>query len=438
MDHFHYADGRLHCESASVDHVVRQVGTPCYLYSQQTLFDHYDRLMAAFATLDPLLCYSIKSCSNLSICRLLGERGAGMDLVSGGELYRAIEAGVDPARCVFAGVGKTDSEIRAAIRAGVGWLNVESEAEFENIASIARSMNATCRAALRINPDVDPKTHRYTTTGKKETKFGVDIERARQFFQTYGGDAHCLLRGIHLHLGSPIYSAEPYVDSIRKTLVLIDDLEAGGTARIEMLDMGGGFGADYVTDQSPLAREYAGHIVPLLEERARRGLQIVLEPGRTITANAGILLVTVQYVKASGEKTFVITDGGMNALMRPCHYEAFHFIWPTKVQPEHVPNRREEEMTLPGLTPMDVVGPICETGDFLALDRPLPPIRRGDVLAVFSAGAYGMVMANRYNSMPLPAEVLVSSDEATIVRHRETHEDLVAHERDPQPMRQPT
>jgi diaminopimelate decarboxylase len=430
MDHFNYHDGTLHCESLPVDVIARRAGTPCYVYSQQTLLDHYDRLAAAFAPLDPMICYSIKSCSNLSICRMLAERGAGMDLVSGGELFRAMQAGADPATCVFAGVGKTDDEIRRAIKAGVGWLNVESEAEFENIAAIAKSMNATCRTALRINPDVDPKTHRYTSTGKKETKFGVDIERARQFFQTYGSDEHGLLRGIHLHIGSPIYSADPYVDSINKTLALIDELESD-MPRIEMLDLGGGFGADYTTAQSPVASDYAAHIVPLLEERVRNGLKIILEPGRTITANAGLLLITVQYVKTSGDKTFAICDGGMNVLIRPCHYDAFHFIWPAKVNPEHVPPRREKQMNMPGLKPVDVVGPICETGDFLAIDRPLPPISRGDVLAVFSAGAYGMVMASRYNSMPLPAEVMVSGESAKVIRRRETLDDLVAHECEP-------
>jgi len=433
MDHFQYSDGQLRCESVPVDCIADAVGTPCYLYSQQTLIDHYDRLLRAFARLNPLVCYSIKSCSNVSICRLLAERGAGMDLVSGGELFRAVAAGAEPSKCVFAGVGKTDAEIRAAIDADVGWLNVESEAEFENIASIARRMNATCRAALRINPDVDPQTHRYTTTGKKETKFGVDIDRAREFFLAYGKDDHCLLRGVHLHLGSPIYSSEPYVSSIRKTLSLIDELEAESCC-IEMLDLGGGFGADYVTDQSPLAEEYAASIVPLLEDRVRGGLKVVLEPGRTISANAGVLLVTVQYVKTSGDKTFVITDGGMNVLLRPCHYDAFHFIWPTVVAPEHVPARREREMAMPGLKPMDVVGPICETGDFFAIDRPLPPVQRGDRLAVFAAGAYGMVMASRYNSMPLPPEVLVAGDRATCIRRRETFEEIIEHERDAEPI----
>jgi diaminopimelate decarboxylase len=431
MDHFEYRTGQrsgeLFCEGVSASAIAERFGTPCYVYSRTTLLDHYDRLAAAFAPLDPLICYSIKSCSNLSVCRALAERGAGMDLVSGGELHRARLAGVDPARCVYAGVGKTDEEIRGAIAHGVGWLNVESEAEFENIAAIARAASGTCRAALRVNPDVDPRTHRYTTTGKKETKFGVDIERARAFFERYGNDDACRLAGIHLHIGSPVYRVEAYVQSISRALDLVDDLERAGH-RVEMLDLGGGFGADYESDQSPLAADYAGEIVPLLADRVRDGLQVVIEPGRSITANAGVLLVRVLYVKTSGDKTFVICDGGMNTLLRPCHYDAFHFIWPCVVAPAHVPARRGPEMDLPGLVPVDVVGPICETGDFLAIDRGLPPVSRGDLLAVFGSGAYGMSMANRYNSMPLPAEVLVDGGDATLVRRAETYDDLTAHE----------
>lgn len=427
MDSFQYRDGRLFAEEVALEAIAREVGTPVYVYSKATLTGHYDRLAQAFAALDPLICYSIKSSSNLSICRTLIERGAGMDVVSGGELFRAIQAGVDPAHCVYAGVGKTDREIRYAIEQGLGWFNVESEAEFENISRIAKSMNATCRAALRVNPDVDPKTHRYTSTGKKETKFGVDIERAKAFFASYGNDPHCHLRAIHLHIGSPVYTVEPYVDSITKALALIDELEAQGHA-IDMLDLGGGFGADYESAQSPVLASYAERIVPLLEARVQKGLQIILEPGRTIVANAGILLVRVEYVKKGGEKTFIICDAGMNALIRPCHYDAFHFIWPAKVKSEHVPAKRAKDMDLPGLITADVVGPICESGDFLAKDRPLPPVQRGDLLAVYTAGAYGMVMASRYNSMPLPAEVMVDGDSATIIRARETWEDLIAHE----------
>ena len=429
MDYFSYRNGELYCENVPAEAIAERVGTPCYVYSQQTLIDHYDRLASAFSALKPLICFSIKSCANLSICRLLGERGAGMDLVSGGELHRALKAGVDAGNCVYAGVGKTDQEIRHAIESSVGWLNVESEQEFENISRIAKSMNAKCRAALRVNPDVDPKTHRYTSTGKKETKFGVDIERAKSFFKSYGRDPHCALAGIHLHIGSPVYSIDPYVDAVQKSLRLIDEL-AAESYRVEMLDLGGGFGADYQTEQSPPAADYASRIVPLLVDRVKNGLQIILEPGRTIVGNAGILLTRVLYVKKSGEKTFAICDGGMNALIRPSHYGSFHFIWPAKVASEHVPSVRSERMSMSGLQPFDVVGPICESGDFLAIDRPLPPVQRGDLLAVFTAGAYGMVMASRYNSSPLPAEVLVHGDRAFIVRQRETHEDLTAHEID--------
>jgi diaminopimelate decarboxylase len=433
VDHFAYRRGELFCEDVPVADVADAVGTPCYVYSRATLRDHYRRLTEAFGELDPLICYAIKSCANLSVCRALAELGAGMDLVSGGELHRARLAGVDPGRCVYAGVGKSDDEIRAALEARVGWLNVESEAEFANVSAVARAAGRRCRAALRVNPDVDPRTHRYTTTGRKETKFGVDLDRARLFFETYGRDEHCELRGIHLHLGSPIYSAEPYVRGIRKTLRLIDELAAGGH-RIEMLDIGGGFGADYETEQTPLAADYAGEIVPLLADRARRGLRIIIEPGRTITANAAVLLVRVLYVKQSGSKTFVICDAGMNALIRPSHYGAFHFIWPCRVGEAFVPPRRVREMDLPGLVAVDVVGPICESGDFLAEDRALPPVQRGDLLAVFSTGAYGMVMASRYNSNPLPAEVMVDGTSPVIVRRRETYDDLTAHERVTEPV----
>jgi diaminopimelate decarboxylase len=436
MDHFNYRQGVLHCEGLPATIIADAAGTPCYVYSRATIAGHYQRLAEAFAPLNPLICYSIKCCSNLAICRTLAELGAGMDLVSGGELHRAMLAGVDPARCVYAGVGKTDDEIRGSLRAGLGWFNVESEAEFENISAIARQMKARCRAALRVNPDVDPNTHRYTSTGKKETKFGVDIERARAFFRAYGRDEFCSLSGIHIHIGSPVYATGPYVEAVRKVLALIDELGREGFA-VRMVDLGGGFGADYQTEQSPPAREYASHIVPLLADRVRAGLQVVLEPGRSIMANAGVLLIRVLYVKTSGEKTFAICDGGMNVLLRPSHYGAFHFIWPCEVGPEHEPPRRAERLDLPGLVATDVVGPICETGDFLALDRMIPPVKRGDVLAVFTAGAYGMSMANHYNTMPLPAEVLIDGESATLIRRRERYEDLTDAELHPAPIKLP-
>ncbi|MEX2219491.1 MAG: diaminopimelate decarboxylase [Phycisphaerales bacterium] len=466
MDHFAYHAGRLHCERLSVTDLAERFGTPSYIYSRATLLDHYDRLAAAFAELDPLICYSIKSCANLHICRVLAERSAGMDVVSGGELERAFLAGVPMEKVVYAGVGKTDAEIMAALdgrhsllrdavgppnpppppraappqvpdpstRGPIGYFNIESEPEFETIAAIARRLGIRSRGALRVNPDVDPRTHAYTSTGKKETKFGVDIERAVRFFERYGNDEFLRLDAIHLHIGSPVYETAPYIAAIGKTLALIDDLERRGH-RINALDLGGGFGADYETDKSPPAADYAAAIVPLLRARcgrdvpADRRIRLILEPGRTISANAGILLTRVLYVKEGGAgKRFIICDAGMHTLIRPALYSAFHFIWPAEVSPQHIPARRAADMDLPGLIPADIVGPICESGDFLAKDRKLPPVKRGDIIAVFTAGAYGMAMASNYNTQPMPAEVLVDGAEARVIRRRQTTADLVAPE----------
>jgi len=433
MDDFVYREGVLHAESCSLPELAAREGTPLYVYSRATLLGHVQRLREAFAELEPLICFSVKCCSTLGIVRTLADFGVGMDLVSGGELHRVLLAGVDPARCVQAGVGKTDGEIEAALRAGVGLLNIESEEEFDNVARIAGRIGIRADAALRINPDVDPKTHRYTTTGTRETKFGVDLDRAREFFLTRGRDERCRLTGVHVHIGSPVDAPESYCEAIRLALGLIDELAAQGIA-IETLDLGGGFGADYETGQAPDARAYAAAIVPLLRDRVRGSaahppLRVILEPGRTIAANAGVLLVRVLYTKRSGNRVFAICDGGMNVLLRPSHYGAWHFIWPVAPGPEMVPPRRARDLHMSGLVETDVVGPICESGDFLGTDRRLPPLKRGDLLAVFGAGAYGMSMANRYNSMPLPAEVLVSGDASLVIRRRESFDDLTAHER---------
>lgn len=431
MDHFEYRDGRLCCEGVDLTELCSHVGTPTFVYSSATLQVHYDRIAAAFAPADPLVCYSVKSCSNINILRLLGERGSGMDVVSGGELYRARLAGVPGHKVMFAGVGKTEHEVREALSDDpIGLFNIESEAEFRTIASVARSMGAVARAALRVNPDVDAGTHAYTTTGKAETKFGVDLGRVREFFEHHGRSGHLRLTGLHLHLGSPINKTAPYVEAITRTLALIEDLEKAGFA-IDTLDVGGGFAADYQTGASLSASDYAASIVPLLEKRRQAGgraLRLIIEPGRAISANAGVLLTRVQYLKESGRKKFIVCDAGMNTLIRPALYGAFHFIWPASVAPQHVPEKREERPDVPGLEPCDVVGPICETGDFLAKDRPMPPVARGDILAVFAAGAYGISMSSRYNSHPLPAEVLVSGGRAQVIRRRETYEDLVREE----------
>lgn len=455
MDHFRYVNGQLRCEDVPVRELAERFGTPTYIYSQGTLLDHYDRLKAAFSELDPLICYSVKSSGNIHLCRVLADRGAGMDVVSGWELERAFLSGCPMEKVVYAGVGKTDAEIMAALdgrhsllgagrqggagqglrvpdpsgRGTIGYFNIESEPEFENLAAIARRLGVRTRGALRVNPDVDPRTHVYTSTGKKESKFGVDIERALAFFERYGRDEFLSLDAIHLHIGSPIYSTEPYITAINKTLELISTLEARGF-RINALDLGGGFGADYETDRSPVAADYAAAIIPLLRDRVKRGMRLILEPGRTISANAGLLLMRVLYVKQGGTKQFVICDGGMNDLIRPALYGSFHFIWPAEIEERFVPpgGRRAENMELPGLEMCDIVGPICESGDFLAKERRLPPMKRGDLVAVFAAGAYGMAMASNYNSQPMPAEVLVHGREARLIRRRQTAMDLAGPE----------
>jgi diaminopimelate decarboxylase len=436
MDHFNYRDGELYCEDTPVSEIAQDDGTPIYIYSKQTFLDHYKAISNAFEALDPIVCYSIKSCGNIQILKLLASQGSGMDVVSGGEIFRAEQAGVDPHKVVYAGVGKTDDEIEHAIRffnskgtTGGGWFNIESEAEFENISHISSRLGKHAHGALRINPDVaDARTHAKTTTGSKETKFGVDIERAKRFFHTYGKDEHLKLEAIHLHIGSPIYSPEPYVKAITKTLEIIEELRAEGF-EINTIDIGGGFAADYETGASPSYKEYADAIVPLLQPFKDAGGTVILEPGRTIAANAGVLVTQVQYIKQGGAKKFVICDTGMHHLIRPTLYDAEQFIWPVKVSPEHVPTQRKIKMDLEGLEVSEIVGPICETGDYLAKDRAIPPVQRGDLLAVFGAGAYGMVMASNYNAMPKPPEILVGGDAFITIRRRETYEDLVAAER---------
>lgn len=425
MDPFVYRDGELYCEDVPVSRIAEAAGTPTYIYSTAGFTDAYQSIATAFSALHPTICYSIKSCQNVHILRLLTRLGAGMDIVSGGELFRAMAVEADPAKIVYAGVGKTDDEINQAIDAGIGWFNVESEAELANLSRLAGERNVTVRTALRVNPDVDPKTHRYTTTGKRETKFGVDLERARRVFKDFGRSTSVKLSGIHLHIGSPVYTVEPYVRAITKALGLIDELRADGFA-IDALNLGGGYGASYETDQSPSAADYAQAIVPLLKDQ---NLQVLLEPGRSISANSGILLARTLYVKQGGDKHFIITDGAMTDLIRPALYEAFHFVWPARPGAQFTPPARRAELGMDGTSEVDVVGPVCESGDFFAQDRRLPPIQRGDLIAVFSAGAYGFVMASHYNSRPNAAEILVEGDTFRTIRRRESYEDLIAAER---------
>ena len=428
MDHFNHRSGHLHAEDVDVATIADKVGTPTFVYSAATLTDHYQRFRAAFAPVDPLICFAVKSNANLSVLRLLGDLGAGMDVVSGGELHRALEAGIPAARCVYAGVGKTAPEIEAALRVGIGSINVESEQELETIVTVARHLDCVAPVSIRINPDVDPHTHRHTTTGTRETKFGIDADRVPGVFASVRDNPAVAATGLHVHLGSPIYETGPFVAGLKRMLELAERVEHdGGT--IDRLDIGGGFAADYETGRAPDAATYAEAICPLLTDRARRGTKVILEPGRAIAANAGILLLQIVVRKTSGNKTFLVCNGGMNALLRPSHYDAFHFAWPTTVPPSLVPAIRTERPELQGLEVVDIVGPICETGDFLARDRSFPRCDRGDLIAIFATGAYGMTMASRYNAMPLPAEVLVDGSDFRVVRRRETVEDLLTHER---------
>jgi diaminopimelate decarboxylase len=427
MDHFEYRDSELHAEDVPLHCIADAVGTPTYVYSRATFLEHLRRFQTAFAPLSPTICFAVKSCSNLAILNLLAEAGAGMDIVSGGELRRALTAGTAPEHCVYAGVGKTDEEINYALDSNIGMFNCESGPEFENIAGLAKARGVRPRVALRVNPDVDPNTHRHTTTGVRSTKFGIDIEDAAGFFDRHAGNPNCELCGLHAHIGSPVREVAPYVRATQRLLELIDLLKTRGHA-ISTLDIGGGFAADYETGEAPSAQVYADALVPLLEERVRDGLQIIMEPGRSIAANAGLLVARVQYVKVAGDRRFAILDAGMHTLLRPSHYDAFHFTWPCSPEQAHVPATRSATPEMEGLLRYDVVGPICETGDYIALDRALPPLKRGDLLGVFGSGAYGMSMANRYNSMPLPAEVLVDGESFHVIRQRESIEDLFSHE----------
>jgi diaminopimelate decarboxylase len=428
MDHFVYRDGQLYAENVPVSRIAAEVGTPTYVYSKATLLTHYRRVSEAFAPLKPIICYSIKSLPNLQILKTLVGEGAGMDVTSGGELFRALSAGCSPSKIFFAGVGKTDNEIREALRSNIRAFNVESEEEFWNLDRLAGEMNKTAHAALRVNPGLQNRsTHTKTFTARKEDKFGINIERAGNFYRQASKAKNVRLHGLHLHLGSPIKFTEPYAEGISKALALIDELAKDGI-RIETLDIGGGFAAFYEGNEAPAFLEYAAEIVPLLRERVEKGLQIIMEPGRSLACNAGILLTQVQYTKTAGEKKYVIIDGAMNDLIRPTLYESYHFIWPTNPGAGSVPPNRTSTLRVEGDQKVDVVGPICESGDYLAKERYMAPAKRGDLLAVFSAGAYGMSMSSNYNTRPRAAEVLVDDDKYTIIRRRETYQELIANE----------
>ncbi len=425
MDYFNYKNGKLFAESVDVETIVAGLGTPAYIYSKATFIDHLQKIRRAYSDLDTTICYSVKACGNINVLKFMAEAGSGFDIVSGGELYRVKQVHADMSKIVYAGVGKTDKEIIDALEAGIGYFNIESEAELQNLIRLAKETNKTTKAALRINPDIDLGTHAHITTGVRETKFGVDIEHAQKVFAEYGNNKNVKLCAIHIHLGSGGKTIDPYCRAIEKILPLIDNLR-DRRHTIEALDLGGGFGADYQSNTVPSAADYAGGIVPLLKNK---DLKLILEPGKSISANAAILVTQVLFTKKGGNKNFVIVDAGMNDLIRPALYDAFHFIWPVKVDKNFVPSRRDRDVELDRTEVVDVVGPICESADFFAKDRALPPVKRGDLLAIFTTGAYGYTMACNYNARPMPPEVLVDGDKFSVIRKRQTYQDLIAPEK---------
>ena len=421
MDHFTYRNRILHCDDVAVPTLAEKYGTPLYVYSKKTLQHHLTQLQTAFKAVDPLICYSIKTNGNLHIAKLMVDGGAGCDVTSGGELYRALKAGCSASKIVFAGAGKTDAEIRMALDAGVFLFNVESEGELSAIADIAKSMGRVANVALRVNPDLPPKTHAKTDTSVKGVKFGLDIDTVLEFAAKVVKNPHVKVVGLHMHLGSPILAVEPYRQGIDKGLVLIAKLREQGH-QITIWNMGGGFGIHYRKKEALPASAFAEVIVPGIQ---KSGCKLVLEPGRFIVGNAGVLVSRVIYNKDSGGKHFVIQDAAMNDLIRPTLYESFHRIWPVAPSPSFAAPPEDFEIENLGTVKCDVVGPVCESGDFLAKDRYLPPIERGELLATFSAGAYGMAMSSNYNGRPRAAEVMVDGSEHHLIRRRETFEDLV-------------
>ncbi len=409
---FPRVDGVLHCRGVALDGLARRFGTPLYVYDALGIEARVRHFQETFSGVDFLLAYSVKANGNLAVLNRIGSAGAGADIVSGGELHRALTAGIPASRIVFAGVGKTAREMEDALEAGVHAFHVEGRGELELLESVARRLGSPAPVAIRVNPDVEsPTPHEYTRTGHAASKFGVPVSEAMELYRHAHGSSHLRVRGIGAHIGSQIVEVAPYTDALAVLLEMVDEL-AGEGLELEYLDLGGGFGVGYDGEPGLPLEELADALVP---ELVRRGLRLVLEPGRSVVGHAGVLLTRIHYVKRSGGKTFVITDGGMTELLRPSHYGGWHRIEPVRIDPKEVREVR----------PVDVVGPVCETGDFLARGRPLPLPRPGELLAVGTAGAYGFAMASNYNARRRPAEVMVEDGRPLLVRRRETADDLL-------------
>ncbi len=407
MHHFQYKNNELYCESVSVTKIAEDVGTPFYLYSHATLKRHFEAFNSAFEGMNRLVCFSAKANTNLAILHLFASMGSGLDIVSGGELYRGLEAGFSPDKIVYSGVGKKIDEIDYAISSKILMFNVESLEELELINSRAKNLKLKAPIALRVNPDVDPKTHPYISTGLKKNKFGIESDAALEAYKAAMEMKNIQIIGIDCHIGSQITQVRPFEDALTKLKLLAGTLKELGI-NIQYLDMGGGLGITYSDESPPHPVEYAKALVNSLKETS---LALILEPGRVIVGNAGILVTQVLYRKSGNIKEFAIVDAAMNDLMRPTLYKAFHAIEPVKKMEK-------------GTIIADVVGPICETGDFLALDRQIAEVQRGDFLAVMSAGAYGFTMSSNYCSRPRAAEVMVFKDRFEVIRQRETYQDL--------------
>jgi diaminopimelate decarboxylase len=414
MHDFKIKNNRLFCEQVSLEDIARQVGSPVFVYSKKTILDHFNKLKQAFKELDPLICYSMKANSNLSICKILKDAGAGIDIVSGGELYRAQTIKVPAGKIVYASVGKTPEEIKLAIEAGILFFNVESVAELKQINTIAKRLGKKQKVAIRVNPDIEANTHKYITTAKKQNKFGIDVKTTKDIFIKLSKTLnHLDICCIHLHIGSQIEHVSPFIQALKKGVKLIEQLNSKG-AKITHINIGGGLGIIYNKEKPQTASEYAKAIIPIL---SNKNLKLILEPGRFIVGNAGVLLTKIIYVKDTSVKRFYIVDAAMNDLIRPSFYQAFHGVVP-------VINKKKDK-----LKKADIVGPVCESGDFLAKQRLLPAsLGQDDILAVMSAGAYGFSMSSNYNSRRRAAEVLVDGKKYQIVRKRETYSELIKDE----------
>jgi diaminopimelate decarboxylase len=414
MHFFEYKNHQLHCEGVPIKNIAEEVGTPFYLYSYNTLVRHFTVFDEAFKSIPHLVCFSAKANSNMALLRLFANLGGGVDVVSGGELYRALKGGADPRKIVFSGVGKREDEIEYALETGILMFNVESSQELSAIDEVAGRIGKKANIAIRVNPDIDPKTHPYISTGLKQNKFGIDILRAPMAYRLASQLPNLKIIGIDCHIGSQLIEVEPVIQALRKLKLLVEDLRKEGI-EIQYLDLGGGLGITYDDEEPPHPMEYASSI---LDEIKGFGCTLILEPGRVIVGNAGILVTKVLYTKENEEKRFFIVDAGMNDLVRPSYYGSYHQILPVKEE------TREEVV-------VDIVGPLCESGDFLAKARKMPKVDPGELMAVMSAGAYGFVMSTNYNSRTKVAEVIVRDDQMFVIRQRESYEDLIRGEKIP-------